>query len=87
MTGVARSPSARAVKCPVKSVNERNPYRMLFFHARLPVLNRRKVGMTSDQRGPYTLGDTRVTMGSNKGLRNCKVELIPQNLPPVRIEG
>ena len=31
MTGVARSPSARAVKCPVKSVNERNPFRMLYF--------------------------------------------------------
>ena len=30
-TGVARSSSARAVKCPVKSVNERNPSRMLNF--------------------------------------------------------
>ena len=75
------------MKCTVKSANERNPYRMLLFHTRLPVLNRRKVGMTSDQRDPYVLGDTRVTMGSNNGLRNRKVELIPTNLPPVRIEG
>ena len=30
-TGVARPSSARAVKCPVKSVNERNPCRMLNF--------------------------------------------------------
>jgi len=43
--------------------------------------------MTSDQRDSYVLGDTHVTMGSNKGLLNCKVELIPSNLPPVRIEG
>ena len=87
MTGAARSSSARAVKCPVKSVNERNPYCMLYSHTRLPVLNRRKAGMTSDQRGSYVLGDTRVTMGSNKGLLSRKVELIPSNLPSVRIEG
>ncbi len=31
MTGVARLSSARAVKCTVKSVNERNPRRMLYF--------------------------------------------------------
>ena len=43
--------------------------------------------MTSDQRGPYTLGDTRVTMGRYKGLPNRKVELIPLKLPSVRIEG
>ena len=43
--------------------------------------------MTSDQRGPYALGDTRVTMGSYKGLLSRKVELIPSNLPPVRIGG
>ena len=87
MTGAARSSSARAVKCPVKSVNERNPYCMLHSHARLPALSRRKVGMTSDQRGSYVLGYTRVTMGNNKGSLNRKVELIPSNLPPVRIEG
>jgi hypothetical protein len=33
--------------------------------------------MTSDQRGSYVLGDTRVTMGSHKGLQYRKVELIP----------
>ena len=31
MTGVARLSSARAVKCPVQSVNERNPYLVLYF--------------------------------------------------------
>jgi hypothetical protein len=31
MTGAARLSSARAVKCPVQSVNERNPYPVLYF--------------------------------------------------------
>ncbi len=31
MTGAARLSSARAVKCTVKSVNERNPFCMLNF--------------------------------------------------------
>gem|GEM_PF-1962258 len=42
--------------------------------------------MTSGQRGSYALGHTRVTMGCNKGLRKRKLELIPPNHPPVRIE-
>jgi hypothetical protein len=43
--------------------------------------------MTSGQRDFYVLGYTRVTMGSYKGSLNRKVELIPSNLPSVRIEG
>ncbi len=31
MTGVAWLSSARALRCSVKSVNERNPRRMLYF--------------------------------------------------------
>ena len=34
---------------------------------RLPVLNRRKVGMTSSPHGLYVQGYTRVTMGVTKG--------------------
>ncbi len=63
-------PSARAVRCPVKSGNERDPYFQLqpFFFGRggtlkgLPVLNRRKEWATV---GPYAanfLGYTRPTM-------------------------
>ncbi len=37
--------------------------------------------MTSNQRGPYGLGDTHATMAGNKGLPNRKVELIPKNQP------
>ena len=33
---------------------------------RLPVLSRRKVGMTSSPHGPYILGHTRATMGGTK---------------------
>ena len=37
--------------------------------------------MTSGQRGSYALGDTRVTMGSNNGLQDRKVELILKTYP------
>ena len=43
--------------------------------------------MTSNQRGSYAWGYTRATMGSNNGLPSREAELIPTNLPPVRIEG
>ncbi len=33
----------------------------------LPVLNRRKVGMTSSPHGPYVRGYTRATMADTKG--------------------
>src|SRR4051795_1350969 len=40
---------------------------MLGTHARLPVTNRRKVGMTSSPHGPYVQGYTRATMAGTKG--------------------
>src|ERR1700678_642826 len=64
-TGAAWLSSARAVRCWVKSRNERNPCRVLVHktsHAGPPVTSRRKVGMTSSQHGPYVLGYTRATM-------------------------
>ncbi|KAL4184807.1 hypothetical protein AMTRI_Chr10g227370 [Amborella trichopoda] len=33
----------------------------------MPVINRRKVRMTSSHHSPYTLGDTRATMAGTKG--------------------
>ncbi|KAF1866114.1 hypothetical protein Lal_00043067 [Lupinus albus] len=51
-TGGAWSSSARAVRCWVKSHNERNPHR--------------KVRMTSSHHAPYALGDTRATMSGTK---------------------
>ncbi len=61
-TGAAWLSSARAVRCWVKSRNERNPCRRLLFPTRLPRSTGRKVGMTSSQHGPYILGDTHATM-------------------------
>src|SRR3954468_1677308 len=40
---------------------------MLGTHARLPVTNRRKVGMTSSPHAPYVQGYTRATMAGTKG--------------------
>src|SRR3989344_3190300 len=39
-------------------------------------LSWRKVGMTSNQRGLYALGDTRATMHRNKGTQHRKIEQI-----------
>ena len=44
MTGAARLSSARAVKCPVQSVNERNPYPVLYFSQGTALVNREEGG-------------------------------------------
>ena len=67
VSGAAWLSSARVVRCWVKSRNERNPCHQLpavrlGTLMRLPVLNRRKVGMTSSHHGPYVRGYTRATM-------------------------
>src|SRR5713226_1470371 len=43
---------------------------------RLPVLNRRKVGMTSSPHGPYARGYTRATMAGTMG---CKLARVSQS--------
>ncbi len=73
-TGAAWLSSARAVRCWVKSRNERNPCCLLpafrmGTQTVLPVTNRRKVGMTSNHHGPYVLGYTGATM---VGTERCK---------------
>ena len=74
-TGGAWLSSARVVRCRDKSHNERNPcLQLLTLRARtlerLPVLNRRKVGMTSSPHGLYAQGCTRATMARTEG-RDC----------------
>ncbi len=76
-TGAAWLSSARVVRCRVKSLNERNPCPccqrvMSGTLGRLPVLNRRKVGMTSSPRGLYDQGCTRPTMRCTKGSDPAK---------------
>src|SRR5574344_1868354 len=66
-TGAAWLSSVRAVRCLVKSTNERNPYDPLPSgnagnSDHTACLRRRKVGMTSSQYGPYIQGCTRATM-------------------------
>src|SRR5689334_11152787 len=45
---------------------------MLSTLRRLPVLNRRKVGMTSSPHGPYVQGYTRATMAGTKGSKTAR---------------
>ena len=71
--GAAWLSSARVVRCWVKSRNERNPCLLLpsvrlGTLRRLPVINRRKVGMTSSQHGLYVWGYKRATMA---GTERC----------------
>ena len=40
--------------------------------ARLPVINRRKVGTTSNHHAPYVLGYTRTTMANTEGSETAK---------------
>src|SRR3982751_5124487 len=45
---------------------------MLGTLAKLPVSNRRKVGMTSSPHGPYVWGYTRATMAGTKGCNAAR---------------
>ena len=79
--GAAWLSSARVVRCWVKSRNERNPCSLLpsvrlGTLRRLPVINRRKVGMTSSQHGLYVRGYTRATM---VGTERCKPARVSQS--------
>src|SRR5262249_61449706 len=42
-------------------------------HGRLPVTNRRKVGMMSSHHAPYVLGYTRATLAGTKGCKPARV--------------
>ncbi len=76
-TGGAWLSSARVVRCWVKSRNERNPCPdvaiiKLGTHRRLPVTNRRKVGMTSSHHALYVQGYTRATMAGTTGCDTAR---------------
>ena len=72
VTGAAWLSSARAVRCWVKSRNERNPCPVLHSHGRQPPTRGRKVGMTSSQHGPYALGYTHATMIGTTGCQTAR---------------
>ncbi len=83
-TGAAWLSSARVVRCRVKSLNERNPcpsYRVMpGTLGRLPVLNRRKAGMTSSPHGLYDQGCTRPTMRCTKGRKLARASKSQKNI-------
>ena len=76
-TGAAWLSSVRAVRCLVKSTNERNHFDVLptgqagnSHHT--AGLRQRKVGMTSSQYGPYIQGCTRATMAGTEGRKTAR---------------
>ena len=76
-TGAAWLSSVRAVRCLVKSTNERNPFEQLPAgdagnSAQTARLRGRKVGMTSSQYGPYAQGCTRATMAGTEGSETAR---------------
>ena len=76
-TGAAWLSSVRAVRCLVKSTNERNPFEQLPAgdagnSAQTARLRGRKVGMTSSQYGPYIQGCTRATMAGTEGRQAAR---------------
>src|SRR5579884_2070552 len=85
-TGAAWLSSARAVRCWVKSRNERNPRRQLPCLARLPGSTRRKVGMTSSQHGLYAQGYTHATMAGTMGCEAARRSESHQNRPQLGSE-
>ena len=80
LRGGAWPTSARAVRCPVKSGNERDPYPYLLttsgieHNKETARVNGRKVWATLGQYAPNILGDTRIamviTMGCNSERRS-----------------
>ena len=76
-TGAAWLSSVRAVRCLVKSTNERNPYDPLPSgnagnSGHTAGLRQRKVGMTSSQYGPYIQGCTRATMAYTERRKTAR---------------
>ena len=85
-TGAAWLSSVRAVRCLVKSTNERNPFEQLPAgdagnSAQTARLRGRKVGMTSSQYGPYAQGCTRATMAGTEGRQAARRSQPPRAGP------
>ena len=90
-TGAAWLSSVRAVRCLVKSTNERNPFGVLpadnAGNSRQTACSRRrKVGMTSSQYGPYAQGCTRATMAHTE-RRDAARRSEPQRVRPSSDRG
>ncbi len=68
--------------------NERNPRCLLQVSGETARVNLEEGGDDVKSAWPSdALGYTHDTMGSNNGLPSREAELIPSNLPPIRIGG
>ena len=80
-TGAARLSSARHVNGSLKWGNERNPCRLLQVSDETARVDREEGGDDVKSAWPFdALGYTHDTMGSNNGLPNREVELIPESV-------
>ena len=87
MTGAAWPSSARVVRCWVKSRNERNPYRMLYFSCETARANREEGGDEVRSAWPLRLGPHTSYNGRYNAPRSREVELIASKPVSVRIGG
>jgi hypothetical protein len=87
VTGAAWPSSARVVRCWVKSRNERNPYRMLYFSCETARANREEGGDEVRSAWPLRLGPHTSYNGRYNAPRSREVELIAPKPVSVRIAG
>ena len=85
MTGAAWLSSARALKCSVKSVNERNPHRMLFISCETARFNLEEGEDDVKSAWPLCPGLHRCYNGRDKAQPSRKTEPIASNPLSVRI--
>ena len=86
-SGCIRS-SARQVTGSLQWGNERNPRCLLQVSGETARVDLEEGGDDVKSAWPSdALGYTHDTMGSNNGLPSREAELIPSNLPPIRIGG
>ena len=78
MTGAAWLSSARALRCSVKSVNERNPRPVLYFSQETASANEEEGEDDVKSAWPLYLGRHRCYNGQNNGLQTRKGEPIPK---------
>ena len=86
-TGAAWLSSARAVRCWVKSRNERNPCCQLYFSGETAEINSEEGGDDVKSARPLRLGLHTRYNGRYRGLRTSDGELIPQNRPQFRLQA
>ena len=86
-TGAAWLSSARAVRCWVKSRNERNPCCQLYFSGETAERNSEEGGDDVKSARPLRLGLHTRYNGRYRGLRKSDLELIPQSRPQFRLQA